>query len=261
LGSARVALDARQRTHGSALYRLCGGLSLLAPGTAVSSRPPGPWRTFADPVIVATAHGGTSITGIKLGASTRVNFDPCASGQDRNRRASAQAELRNRTLESVTLTLGGPAGRLRVTSPSPPPVSARAPRRAGLHARHLRGELNALTVSGNESLHLSSSARRPSARHRITAAGMAVPGGHAGSVCADGQWSAAAGRDPHDEHCRSIRSPRHDARVVSGHRHRTRGSRARGHPLVGTLAAALTGAGSPTTRKPPDRATASARVR
>jgi len=253
LGSARVALDGHVNERMDLRFTVSAeDLSLLAPGTRGELKASGTLGgTFADPVIVATAHGGDlDYQGIKLeSVDADVNFDPGASGQESKIDARLRKlSYRNRTLESVTLTLGGPPAAYRVhLALAATGLSASAEARGAYTHGTFAGELNALTVSGNESLHLS--LERP-------AAFSAAPDqlrlewlclvGTPGSVCADGQWSAAAwsatlttnqlplntltaGMTPAVEYLGTVTAL---ARLSGG----------ADTPLVGTLRAELTGA-------------------
>ena len=199
LGSARVALDGHINERMDLRFAVSAqDLSLLAPGTRGELKASGTLGgTFADPVIVATAHGGDlDYQGIKLESiDADVNFNPGAAGQESKIDARLRKlSYRNRTLESVALTLSGPPAAYQVhLALAASGLSASAEARGAYAHGTFAGELNALTVSGNESLHLS--LERP-------AAFSAAPDqlrlewlclvGTPGSVCADGEWSAAA---------------------------------------------------------------------
>src|SRR5204862_2598433 len=112
--------------------------------------------TCAEPVIVATAHGGDlDYQGIKLeSVDANVNFDPGATGRE----SKIDARLRklsyqDRTLESVTLTLGGPPDAYRVQlAVAATGRTARAAARGAYAHGTFTGELNALAINGSESL-------------------------------------------------------------------------------------------------------------
>ncbi len=253
LGTARVALDGHVNERVDLRFAVSAeDLSLLAPGTRGQLKASGTvGGTFADPVIVATAHGGDlDYQGIKLeSVDADVNFDPGASRQEskidlRLRKLS----YRTRTLESVTLTLSGPPAAYRARlAVAVTGLAASAEARGAYAHGTFKGELNALAINGSESLHLS--LERPVALS-------ATPDhlrlewlcllGTPGSLCADGDWSTAswsttvmtnqlplntltAGMTPAVEYLGTVSAL---ARLSGG----------AGTPLVATLRAELSGA-------------------
>ncbi len=199
LGSARVALDGHINERMDLRFAVSAeDLSLLAPGTRGELKASGTvGGTLADPVIVATAHGGDlDYQGVKLeSVDANVNFDPGASGRE----SKIDARLRklsyqDRTLESVTLTLGGPPDAYRVQlAVAASGLTASAAARGAYAHGTFTGELNALAINGSESLHLS--LERPvafsAAPDHLRLDWLCLVG-TPGSVCADGEWSAAA---------------------------------------------------------------------
>jgi translocation and assembly module TamB len=253
LGSARVALDGHINERMDLRFAVSAeDLSLLAPGTRGELKASGTVAgTFADPVIVATAHGGDlDYQGIKLeSVDADVNFDPGASAQESKIDARLRKlSYRNRTLESVTLTLSGPPAAYQMhLAVAATGLSASAEARGAYAHGTFTGELNALAVSGNESLHLS--LERPvafsAAPDQLRLEWLCLVG-TPGSVCADGEWSAAAwsatlttnhlplntltaGMTPAVEYLGTVSAL---ARLSGG----------AGRPLVGTLRAELTDA-------------------
>ena len=199
LGTARVALDGRINERVDLRFAVSAeDLSLLAPGTRGQLKASGTLGgTLADPVIVATAHGGDlDYQGIKLeSVDADVNFDPGASRQESKidlhlRKLSYQT----RTLESVTLMLSGPPAayraRLAVAATG---LAASAEARGAYAHGTFQGELNALAINGSESLHLS--LERPvalsAAPDHLRLEWLCLLG-TPGSLCADGDWSTAA---------------------------------------------------------------------
>src|SRR3989440_17689 len=119
LGTTRVALDGHINERLDVRFAVSAqDLSLLAPGTHGELKASGTVAgTLADPVILATAHGGDlEYQGIKLGSvDADVNFNPGASGQESKIDARLhELSYLNRTLESVTLTLSGPPAAYQV---------------------------------------------------------------------------------------------------------------------------------------------------
>jgi translocation and assembly module TamB len=227
-------------------------LSLLAPGTRGQLKASGTvGGTFADPVIVATAHGGDlDYQGIKLeSVDADVNFDPGASGQEskidlRLRKLS----YRTRTLESVTLALSGPPAAYRARlAVAVTGLTASAEARGAYAHGTFKGELNALAINGSESLHLSLERPVPlSATLDHLRLEWLCLLGTPGSLCADGDWSTAswsttvmtnqlplntltAGMTPAVEYLGTVSAL---ARLSGG----------AGTPLVATLRAELSGA-------------------
>ena len=199
LGTARVAVDGHINQRMDLRFAVSAeDLGLLAPGTRGELKASGTVAgTLADPVIVATAHGADlDYQGIKLErVDADVSFDPGASAQESKIDARLRKlSYRDRTLESVTLSLSGPPAAYQVhLALAATGLSASAAARGAYAHGTFTGELNALAVSGHESLHLS--LERPVA---FTAAPDHVRlewlclVGTPGSVCADGEWSAAA---------------------------------------------------------------------
>ena len=199
LGTARVALDGHVNERMDVRFAVSAeDLSLLAPGTRGELKASGTvGGTFADPVIVATAHGGDlDYQGIKLeSVDANVNFDPGASGRE----SKIDARLRklsyqDRALESVTLTLSGPPAAYQVQlAVAATGLTASAAARGAYAHGTFTGALNALTINGSESLHLS--LERPvgltAAPDHVRVEWLCLVG-TPGSMCADGEWSAAA---------------------------------------------------------------------
>jgi len=199
LGSARVALDGHISERMDLRFAVSAAdLSLLAPGTRGELKASGTVRgTLTDPAIVVTAHGGDfDYQGIKLESfDAEVDFDPGAFQQPSKIDARLRKlSYRTRTLESVSLTLSGPPSaydvRLAVAATG---LAASAQARGAYAHGVFNGELEALAINGSESLHLS--LERP--------VGLVAGPDHArvewlclvgtpGSLCADGDWSAAA---------------------------------------------------------------------
>lgn len=199
LGGARLALDGHASERLDLHFAVSADdLSLLEPGTRGELKAAGTLGgTFADPVIVASLHGGDfHYGGIKLESlDAEVDFDPTAA----QRNSKIEARLRNlsysgRTLESIAFTLAGPPSAYRAQlTVGVTGLAARAEMQGTYAHRVFEGQLEALTVNGGESLHLA--LERP--------VGLLVSPNEArlewlcltgtpGSLCLDGEWSPAA---------------------------------------------------------------------
>jgi len=199
LGGATVSLDGRIDDRLALRFSVFAqDLKLLAPGMRGELRAAGTLAgTLADPVIVANAHGsGFAYQELKLGTlDADVNFTPADIEQESKIDVQLRdLSYRNRTLQSVVLTLSGPPTDYHVQLTIKAHGLAAAARAAGAYTRGVfNGELNAVTVNGSEQLHLT--LERPM--------GLALSPSHArldwlclvgtpGSVCADGEWAPAA---------------------------------------------------------------------
>jgi translocation and assembly module TamB len=149
-----------------------------------------------EPAIVATAHGGDfDYQGFKLESlDADVNFNPASSSQS----TKIDARLRNlkhgnRTLDSVVFTVNGPPSAWDVHLAANAKGLAASAQAAGVFRNWaFDGELHALTINGNESLHLT-------LEHPV-GLGIAVERsylewlclvGAPGSICTDGAWTPA----------------------------------------------------------------------
>ncbi|HEY0767165.1 MAG TPA: translocation/assembly module TamB domain-containing protein [Steroidobacteraceae bacterium] len=197
LGTARLALDGHISERMDLRFAVSAeDLSLLSPGTRGQLKASGTLGgTFADPVIVATAHGGDlDYQGIKLESiDADVNFDPATQRESKIDARLRKLSYRTRTLESVTLTLGGPPAAYNVhLAIAATGLSASAQAHGAYEHGVFKGELNALAISGSESLHLS--LERPvgltAALDHVWVEWLCLLG-TPGSMCADGNWSAA----------------------------------------------------------------------
>jgi translocation and assembly module TamB len=199
LGTARLALDGsvseRVDLRFAAMTR---DLSLLVAGLHGGLKGVGTVSgTLDDPAIVASAHGSDfEYQGLKLEAlDADVNFNPGAATQE----SRIDARLRNltyqgRTLDSVELALSGlPAAynvRLAVTATG---LALKAQATEAYAHQSFDGTLNALSINGSASLHLT--LERPvSLSASLTRARVEwlCLVGTPGSICADGNWSPAA---------------------------------------------------------------------
>jgi translocation and assembly module TamB len=199
LGSASLSLDGRIGERLALRFGLAAkDLNLIAHDMRGEVRASGTLGgTLADPVIVASVHGsGFAYQEMKLGAvDAEINFTPGAMEQESKIDVELRAlHYRNRTLQRLALTLRGPPTDYEVRlSASARGLAAAARSRGAYTHGAFNGELNSLTVSGSEQLHLS--LERP--------VGLSVSLAHArlewlclvgtpGSVCADGDWAGAA---------------------------------------------------------------------
>ncbi|HTT43101.1 MAG TPA: translocation/assembly module TamB domain-containing protein [Steroidobacteraceae bacterium] len=195
LGSAELALDGQLSDRMNLRYTLrTQDLSLLNPGSRGRIHATGTLGgTLEAPEIIGTAHAlGIDYQGIKLeSADAEVDFEPDATGKD----SKIDARLHNlsfgqRRIEAATLSLTGPPENylLHLTA-SAPGLSASTAARGNFAHATFQGQLTALSLVGNDTLHLGLD--RPvdlllSARHvRIEWLCLV---GTPGSVCADGEW-------------------------------------------------------------------------
>jgi translocation and assembly module TamB len=200
LGSASLALDGRVNDYDQVDLRFAVStqdLSLLAPGSRGVLKSSGSMRgTLADPVIVATAHGGgIDYQGIKIeGFDADINFDPAATLQE----SKIDARLRKltfagRTADTVAFTLSGLPVDYHVQLAATATGLAAHAAATGSYAHGLfHGQLNTLSIQGNESLHLS--LERPVALtaslDHVGVERLCLTGAP-GSVCVDGDWTPA----------------------------------------------------------------------
>jgi translocation and assembly module TamB len=198
LGSASLALDGHVNNQVDLRFAVSTqDLSLLAPGSRGVLKSSGSMRgTLADPVILATAHGGgIDYQGIKIEAiDADINFDPGAALQE----SKIDARLRKltfegRTLDTLALTLSGPPVNYHVQLAATATGLAAHAAATGSYAHGVfHGHLDALAIQGNESLHLS--LERPvelSASLDQAHLEWLCLTGAPGSVCADGDWTPA----------------------------------------------------------------------
>ncbi|HEV3182678.1 MAG TPA: translocation/assembly module TamB domain-containing protein [Steroidobacteraceae bacterium] len=198
LGTASLALDGKVGERVDVRFATSvRDLSLLAPGAQGDLKASGTVRgTLAEPDIVATAHGSDfAWQGVTLKAfDADVNFNPGAAAQESRIDARLrQLTFAGRTLETVVLTLNGPPSAYDVHFAATAAGLALGAQAIGPYAHGVfSGQLTALSVTGSEQLRLS--LERP--------VDMSVGLEHArvewlclvgtpGSVCADGEWTAA----------------------------------------------------------------------
>jgi translocation and assembly module TamB len=198
LGSAELSLDGQLSDRMNLRYTLrTQDLSLLSAGSRGRVRAAGTLGGTLDaPEIIGNVHAlGIEYQGIKLEAvDADVDFEPEAFGKD----SKIDVRLHNlaygeRRIEAATLTLSGPPENyLLQLAASAPGLKASLAARGNFGHGTFQGQLTALSLAGNESLHLGLD--RPvdlllSARHlRIEWLCLV---GTPGSVCADGEWQPA----------------------------------------------------------------------
>jgi translocation and assembly module TamB len=198
LGTASLALDGRINQQMDLRFAVSTqDLSLLAPGTRGVLKSSGSVRgTLADPVIMATAHGGgIDYQGIKIeGFDADINFNPGAVQQESKIEARLhKLQYGNRTADTLAFTLNGPPARYHVQLAATATGLAAHAAATGAYAQGVfRGQLDALAIKGNESLQLA--LERPvdltvSVDHARVEWLCLV--GAPGSVCADGDWTPA----------------------------------------------------------------------
>jgi translocation and assembly module TamB len=199
LGATTLALDGRIDDHMDLRFALAAtDLGLLAPGMRGEIKASGTVSgTLADPVIVAGAHGGDfEYEGVKLDAfDADVNFNPGATQQESKIDARLhRLSYKNRTVDNIVLTLRGPPSAYDVhlaVNASGLAVNAQA---VGPYSHGtFTGQLTALTIGGNEQLHLTLERAVDltlSAEH-ARVEWMCLQG-TPGSLCADGDWTPSA---------------------------------------------------------------------
>src|SRR5205807_1592560 len=158
LGSARLALDGHLSERLDLRFALSADdLSLLAPGTRGEIKASGTLGgTLAEPVIIASAHGGDfDYDGIQLESlDADLDFDPTALQRDSKIDARLRKlSFRGRTLESIAFSLSGPPGAYRAhLTVAATGLAARLDAHGAYAHRVFNGELDALAVNGSGSL-------------------------------------------------------------------------------------------------------------
>ena len=173
-------------------------LSLLAAGSRGQLKASGTVAgTLADPAVVAMAHGREiDYQGLKITAvDGSINFDPATPGKDSKVELSVhKLSYLTHSLDAATFTLQGPPNAYDVHLTAAAPGIAASIQANGAYSRGtFRGRLTALALSGNDALHLS--LERPVdlllAADHVQVSWLCLVG-TPGSVCADGDWTAAA---------------------------------------------------------------------
>ena len=199
LGGTSLALDGQVNERLNLRFALSAqDLSLLSAGSRGQLKASGTVAgTAADPAIVAIAHGREiDYQGFKVAAfDANINFEPAAI--DRESKVEIvvhKLSYQTRTLDAATFTLQGLPSAYNVhLTAAAPGLSANLAARGAYAAQSFKGQLTALALSGNESLHLS--LERP-VDLSVAAAHVRVEwlclAGTPGSFCADGDWTPAA---------------------------------------------------------------------
>ena len=198
LGTTSLALDGRVNEQVDLRFAVSTqDLSLLAPGSRGVLKSSGSLHgTLADPVIIATAHGGgIDYEGIKIdGFDADINFNPAATLKE----SKIDARLRKltfegRTADTLAFTLTGPPVNYHVQLAATATGLAAHAAATGSYAHGVfHGQLDALAIQGNESLHLA--LERPvelsASLDQVHVEWLCLTGAP-GSVCADGDWTPA----------------------------------------------------------------------
>jgi translocation and assembly module TamB len=198
LGTTNLALDGRVGERVDLRFDLSASdLSLVAPDAHGKVKASGTVNgTLSEAMIVATAHGSDfEYQGFGLETfDATVNFNPPASGQS----SSIDVRLRNlthghRTLDSVLFSLEGSAANYHAQLAASAKGLAVKGQAAGPYVHGtFDGQIHALTINGNESLHLSLehpvSLKLALDQARVDWLCLV---GTPGSICADGSWSSA----------------------------------------------------------------------
>jgi translocation and assembly module TamB len=198
LGGTHLALDGRLgRTADLRFAVTAQDLSLIEAGSRGRLQASGAIHgPIANPDVLATAAGADVLyEGVSLGSfDARVDFDPTS-----RRRSSIEAHLRalrfhRRTVRSIDFTLEGPASAVIAhLDAQAPGLHLAAAASGGFAAGGFAGKLEALTLSGDESLRLhleqpvalvlSNSSSRIDRLCLI---------GSPGNLCAQASWTPAA---------------------------------------------------------------------
>ncbi|MGH8296513.1 MAG: translocation/assembly module TamB domain-containing protein, partial [Steroidobacteraceae bacterium] len=198
LGGTRLALDGRiDRTADLRFAVTARDLSLLSAGSRGRLEASGTIRGPLDgPDILAAARGqdifydGMSLAGF----DAKVDFDPTSRRRSSVTVHLRQFRFRHRTVRSVDFTLDGPASaataHLDVQAPG---LHLDAAASGGFDNGTFGGKLNALSVSGNESLRLH---LEQAAGFELSRAASRIDRfcllGTPGNLCAQGSWTPAA---------------------------------------------------------------------
>jgi translocation and assembly module TamB len=198
LGTANLALDGHVDKQMDLRFALTTqDLGLLAPGSRGVLKSSGSVRgTFADPAIVATAHGGgIDYQGIKVeNFDADISFNPAAVQQE----SKIEVRLRKltwggRTADTLALTLNGPPANYHVQLAATATGLAAHAAASGAYAHGVfRGQIDSLGIKGSESLQLA--LERPveltASLDHVRVEWLCLVGSP-GSICADGDWTAA----------------------------------------------------------------------
>lgn len=198
LGRTRLALDGRiDRTADLRFAVTAEDLSLLSAGSQGHVEANGTIRGPLDsPDVNATAHGADILfNGVALaGFDAKVDFDPTS-----RRPSAVAAHLRElkfsrRSVRSLDFTLDGPASAATAhLDAQAPGLHLTATASGGFSGGRFGGQLEALTVSGAESLRLH--LEQPVALHLSSAASgidRLCLIGTPGNLCAEGSWTPDA---------------------------------------------------------------------
>ncbi|MDB6087969.1 MAG: hypothetical protein JWN85_753 [Gammaproteobacteria bacterium] len=197
LGRTSLALDGRINQDVDLRFAVAAeDLSLLAPESRGQIKASGTVRgTLADPMIAATAHGsGIHHEGITLeGFDAAIDFDSHPEHESKIDARLRNLTYQDRTFQSVAFTLGGRPANYGVRLDVNTLGLAATAKAAGAFAKGIfRGQLNALTIRGNEPLRLE--LERPVglvvSQTEARVEWLCLVGTPA-SVCADGNWSPA----------------------------------------------------------------------
>ncbi len=199
LGGTSLALDGQVDERLNLRFALnTQDLSLLAADSRGQLKASGTVAgTLANPAVVAIAHGhDIDYQGLKIASfEANIDFDPAATERESHVEIGVhKLSYKTRTLDAAAFTLQGlPSAYSVHLSASAPGLAASVQARGAYTAQSFRGQLTALTLSGNDALHLA--LERPvellvSPDHvRVEWLCLA---GTPGSICADGDWTPAA---------------------------------------------------------------------
>ena len=198
LGRTRLALDGRLDRSADLRFAVTAeDLSLLSAGSRGRLRASGTVRgPLAAPDILATAQGADILyDGVSLASfDARVDFDPTSRRPSAIAAHLRQLRLRRRRVDSVDLTLQGPASAMAAhLEAKAPGLQLAAAASGGFGSGAFAGELQSLRVSGDESLRLH--LEHP-ASLRLSSRASSIDRfcliGTPGNLCAQGSWTPAA---------------------------------------------------------------------
>ena len=171
-------------------------LSLISPESSGRLQASGTIRgTLDDPTVSATVHGaGIHHEGVSLEAiDASVDFDPRQGHESTGELQLRKLQFRHRTLDSLHFTLEGPASNVAIRLDAQAKGLSVEAQGRGPYAHGVwTGEMQRLTITGTESLHLE--LQHPvgvlvSAEH-VRGDAMCLTGTPA-SLCAQGEWTPA----------------------------------------------------------------------
>jgi translocation and assembly module TamB len=198
LGHARLALDGRIDRAADLRFSVTAeDLSLLSAGSRGRVEASGTLRgPLAAPDINATAQGSDILyQGMALARfDAKLDFDPTSQRRSAVAAHLRQLQFRGRTLRSLDLTLDGPASAASVhLDAQARGLHLAAAASGGFNRGTFAGQLEALTLSGDESLRLHLGQPVPvTLSHVSSSVGRLCLTGTPGDLCTEASWTPAA---------------------------------------------------------------------